>query len=343
MHRVQEGLKELVQGRSLSEDLARGCFEEIMQGEVSEPLLGGFLVALRMKGETPEEIATFACVMRERARPLAIAREDLLDTCGTGGDGLESFNVSTLAALVAAGAGAVVAKHGNRAVSGKCGSADLLTRLGVTVDCDEATLARCLNEAGIGFLYAPAMHPAMRHAAPARQALGVRTVFNLLGPLTHPARASHQLMGVFERAWVVPVARALRALGTRRALVVHGLDGMDEITTTAPTAVAELDEGSIREYFLDAMDLGIPRARPQEVSGGDAEVNASIARAILQGEKGPRRNLVVVNAAAALWAARKVRDLQEGRVLSERSLDSGAAAERLDALIRLTRRPGVEA
>jgi anthranilate phosphoribosyltransferase len=343
MRRVEEGLKDLVQGRSLGEDLARQCFEEIMRGEVPEPLLGGFLVALRMKGETPEEIAAFAGVMREKARPMAFLPENLLDTCGTGGDGLGSFNVSTLAALVAAGAGAVVAKHGNRAVSGQCGSADLLARLGVTLDGDEATLVRCLSEAGIGFLYAPAMHPAMRHAAAARQALGVRTVFNLLGPLTHPGRASHQLLGVFDRRWVEPVARALRALGTRRAMVVHGLDGMDEITTTAPTAVAELDEGRIREYVLDAKDLGIPRAEPQELSGGDAEANAGIARAILRGEKGARRNLVVVNAAAALWAARKATNLREGMAMAEHSLDSGRAAARLDALIRLSRSQETEA
>jgi anthranilate phosphoribosyltransferase len=340
MGRVEAGLRSLVEGRSLSEDLARECCEEIMQGEVSEALLGGFLMALRMKGETPEEIASFASVMRERARPSSIRQEDLLDTCGTGGDGLGSFNVSTLSALVAAGAGAVVAKHGNRAVSGKCGSADLLARLGVTLDSDESTLARCLAEAGIGFLYAPAMHPAMRHAASARQALGVRTIFNLLGPLTHPARAPYQLMGVFDRRWVEPLARALGTLGTRRALVVHGLDGMDEITTTAPTAVTELDEGRVRAYILDALDLGIPRARPQDLSGGDVELNAGIARAILQGEKGPRRSLVVVNAGAALWACRKARDFREGMVMAEESLDSGAAARKLDDLIRLTRSPG---
>lgn len=340
MGRVEEGLKQLLEGRSLSSELARQCFEEIMQGGVAEALLGGFLVALRMKGETPSEIASFASVMRERARPLSSLPDDLLDTCGTGGDGLGSFNVSTLAALVAAGAGAMVAKHGNRALSGSCGSADLLVRLGVTPECDEDTLARCLKEAGIAFLFAPAMHPAMRHAATARKALGVRTVFNLLGPLTHPARASQQLMGVFDRRWVEPVAHALGALGTRRALVVHGLDGMDEITTTAPTAVAELDGGRVRTYLLDALDLGIPRARPQDLLGGDAEINAAIARAVLQGEKGARRDLVVVNAGAALWTARKAGDLREGMAMAEVSLDSGAAARRLDDLIRLTAPPG---
>jgi anthranilate phosphoribosyltransferase len=343
MGRVEEGLKILLEGRALSEDLARGCFEEIMRGEVAEALLGGFLVALRMKGETPEEMAAFAGVMRERARPLTLLGGELLDTCGTGGDGLGSFNVSTLAALVAAGAGAVVAKHGNRALSGQCGSADLLVRLGVTPDCQESVLVRCLQEAGIAFLYAPAMHPAVRHAASARKALGVRTVFNLLGPLTHPARAAHQLMGVFDRRWVEPVARALGALGTRRALVVHGLDGMDEITTTAPTAVAELVDGRVRTYLLDALDLGIPRAQPQQLIGGDAEVNCGIARAILQGERGPRRNLVVVNAGAALWAAAKAVDIQTGMAMAEESLDSGAAAQRLEAMIRLTSSPGAGA
>jgi anthranilate phosphoribosyltransferase len=210
----------------------------------------------------------------------------------------------------------------------------------VNPDCDDAILARCLQEAGIAFLYAPAMHPAMRHAATARKALGVRTVFNLLGPLTHPAGASRQLMGVFDRRWVEPVARALGELGTRRALVVHGLDGMDEITTTAPTAVAELDAGRVRTYLLDPLDLGIPRAQPDELRGGDAQVNAGIARAILHGEQDARRSLVVVNAGAALWAAGKAADLREGMTLAERALDSGAAAHKLQELIRLTHSPG---
>ena len=333
---VEEALRELVLGRDLSAASARACFAEIMEGRVPESLLGGFLIALRMKGETPEEIAAFAWVMRAQARPLPWERGDLLDTCGTGGDGLGSFNVSTLAGIVAAGAGAVVAKHGNRAVSGKCGSADLLARLGVKVDCSEARVLRCLNEAGIGFLYAPALQPAMQHAAATRRALAVRTVFNLLGPLTHPARAPYQLMGVFERRWVEPVARALKALGAQRALVVHGLDGMDEITTTAPTAVAWLAAGEIRIEMLDAADLGFPRARMEQLAGGDADDNAAIARSILAGEKGPRRDLVVINAAGALWAAGKAADLREGARLAGEALDSGAAAARLESLIRLS-------
>jgi anthranilate phosphoribosyltransferase len=337
---LARALRDLVDGRSLPPERARSCFEEIMAGEVPEALLGGFLVALRVKGETPEEIAAFASVMREKAQRIPLHREDLLDTCGTGGDGLGSFNVSTLSALVAAGAGAVVAKHGNRAVSGRCGSADLLAQLGVDVRCDESAVARCLEEAGIGFLFAEVLHPAMRHAAETRRALGVRTVFNLLGPLTHPARAPYQLLGVFDRRWVEPVALALRTLGTRRALVVHGLDGMDEITTTAPTFVAELEAGAVRTYEIDARDLGIPRARIEDLAGGDAAENARIARRVLAGEEGPARDLVLVNAAAALYAARVAEDLGQGLERARKSLDRGEASRKLADLVRISRAKG---
>ena len=337
MSRMEEALKELVLGHDLPADLAGACFEEIMDGSVDGALLGGFLIALRMKGETPEEIAAFAAAMRERSVGLPGARdEELLDTCGTGGDDLGGFNVSTLTALVAAGAGAKVAKHGNRASSGQCGSADLLAHLGVRIDADPGTVARCLDEAGIGFLFAPAMHPAVKGATPARRALGVRTVFNLLGPLSHPARAASQLMGVFDRRWVEPAARALAALGSRRALVVHGQDGMDEITTTAPTWVAELSNGQVRSYEIDARDFGIARADAAALRGGGPGENAAIARSILSGERGPRRDLVVANAAAALWVAGKGADLGEGKRLAEQSIDTGAAARKLDDLVRLT-------
>lgn len=336
MGELAQALRELVEGRSLAPDRARSCFEEIMSGEVPEALLGGFLVALRVKGETPEEIAAFASVMREKAQRIPLDRDDLLDTCGTGGDGLGSFNVSTLSALVAAGAGAVVAKHGNRAVSGRCGSADLLSELGVDVRCDASSVARCLAEAGIGFLFADVLHPAMRHAAPTRRALGVRTVFNLLGPLTHPARAPYQLLGVFDRRWVEPVALALRTLGTRRALVVHGLDGMDEITTTAPTLVAELEAGTVRTYEIDPQDLGIPRARLEDLAGGDAAENARIARRVLAGEEDPARDLVLINAAAALYAARVADDLGQGLELARKSLNGGEASRKLAELVRIS-------
>lgn len=340
MSRMEEALKELVLSRDLSADLARACFAEIMDGSVEGPLLGGFLIALRMKGETPEEIAAFAEAMRGRSMGLPGAREEeLLDTCGTGGDGLGGFNVSTLAALVAAGAGARVAKHGNRASSGRCGSADLLAHLGVRIEADPSAVARCLDEAGIGFLFAPAMHPAVKGATPARRALGVRTVFNLLGPLSHPARAACQLMGVFERRWVEPAARALAALGARRALVVHGMDGMDEITTTAPTWVSELESGAVRSYEIDVREVGIERASLEDLRGGGAAENAAIARSILAGEPGPRRDLVVVNAAAALWIAGRAADLRQGRSLAERSIDSGEAAKKLADLVRLTAEP----
>jgi len=337
MSRIEEALKELVQRRDLTAGLARACFLEIMDGGVEEALLGGFLIALRMKGETPEEIAAFAEAMRGRSVGLPGERdEDLLDTCGTGGDGLGGFNVSTLTALVAAGAGARVAKHGNRASSGRCGSADLLSQLGVRIESDPSTISRCIDDAGIGFLFAPAMHPAVKGATPARRALGVRTVFNLLGPLSHPARAACQLMGVFERRWVEPAARALSALGARRALVVHGMDGMDEITTTAPTWVSELQAGQVRSYEIDARDLGIERAAPEALRGGGPEENAAIARSILAGERGPRRDLVLANAAAALWVAGKAADLLEGKRLAEQSIDSGAAARKLEKLVELT-------
>ncbi len=336
MTSIDRALAMLLDGRDLDAVTAGACFEEIMSGAVGEARLAAFLTALRLKGETPEEIAAFARSMREKASRIPTRRTDLLDTCGTGGDGLGCFNVSTVVALVAAGAGAAVAKHGNRAVSGLCGSADLLARLGVAIECPIGTVARCLDEAGIGFLFAPALHPAMRHAARVRSALGFRTVFNLLGPLTHPAGAPFQLMGVFDRKWVEPVARALRVLGTERALVVHGLDGMDEITTTAPTAVAELDRGEVRSYLLDARDLGMPRASLADLAGGDPGASAIIALGILKGGKGPRRDLVLVNAGAALWVGRRARDVAEGITLAKASLDSGAALAKLEELKRLS-------
>jgi anthranilate phosphoribosyltransferase len=336
---VAEAIRKLLSGADLETGEAHACFEEIMDGRAGEAQLAAFLVALRMKGETAEEIAAFASAMREKARKVPTRRQDLLDTCGTGGDSRGGFNVSTVAALVAAGADAAVAKHGNRAVSSRCGSADLLEHLGVRIDCDEAAVGRCLDEAGIGFLFAPSMHPAMLHAAGVRRALGVRTVFNLLGPLTHPMSVRFQLLGVFEKRWVEPVARALRALGADRALIVHGLDGMDEITTTGPTAVAELDGGAIREFQLDARDLGFPRADPDDLRGGDPADNAAIARSILENRPGPRRDLVLVNSGAAIWAARGATTLAEGVARAAESLESGAAAAKLDALIRLTGAP----
>jgi anthranilate phosphoribosyltransferase len=336
---IQQALERMLEGSSLGSEAAQACIGEIMAGVVSEALLAAFLTALRMKGETPAEIAAFATVMRKLARKIPTRRDRLLDTCGTGGDGLGSFNVSTLAALVAAGAGAVVAKHGNRAVSGRCGSADLLADLGVEIECDEETVGRCLDEAGIGFLFAPALHPALRHAASVRRALGFRTVFNLVAPLAHPAGARFQLVGVYDRSWVEPVAEALKVLGSERALVVHGLDGMDEITTTAPTVVAELDRGEVRAYQLDARDLGVERADPSQLKGGDTAANAAIAKSILAGDPGPRRDLVLVNSAAALWASGRVDDLGQGLALARSSLDSGAAAGKLEDLRRLTALP----
>jgi anthranilate phosphoribosyltransferase len=340
--RIEAALGKLLERTDLDAEEARACCEEIMAGAASEPLLGGFLIALRMKGETPEEIAAFAAAMRQGARGVPTRQTEIVDTCGTGGDGAGSFNISTAAALVAAGAGAVVAKHGNRAVSGCCGSADLLAQLGVGIECDDATVGRCLDEAGLGFLFAPAFHPAMRQAAGVRKALGVRTVFNLLGPLIHPARAPYQVVGVYESRWLEPVARALALLGTRRALVVHGFDGMDEITTTAATHVAELDRGAIRTSVLDARELGIARAAPADLAGGNPARNAAIVSAVLAGESGPRRDIVVLNAAAALLVSGVAASFPEGLSLAARSLDSGAALAKLNALRRLTAPPAAE-
>jgi anthranilate phosphoribosyltransferase len=334
--RIESALGKLLERTDLDAEEARACFAEIMAGGASDPLLGGFLIALRMKGETSEEIAAFAAAMRQGSRGVPTRQTEIVDTCGTGGDGLGSFNVSTAAALVAAGAGAVVAKHGNRSVSGRCGSADLLAQLGVGIDCDEATVGRCLDEAGLGFLFAPAFHPTMRQAAGVRKALGVRTVFNLLGPLIHPARAPYQLVGVYGSRWLEPVARALALLGTRRALVVHGFDGMDEITTTAATHVAELDHGAVRTTVLDAREFGIARAAPADLAGGDPVRNAEIVASLLAGETGPRRDIVVLNAAAALLVSGVAASLPEGLSRAARSLDSGAALAKLNDLRRLT-------
>jgi anthranilate phosphoribosyltransferase len=326
-----EALGKVVSGLSLDAEEARAAFESIMDGLVPPARLAAFLVALRMRGETVTEIAAFARVMRERATRVRSPRPALLDTCGTGGDGAGTFNISTLSAIVAAGAGAAVAKHGNRSVSGRCGSADLLQGLGVRVDAPVDAVERSLGEIGLGFLFAPALHDAMRHAAPVRRELGVRTVFNLLGPLTNPAGASRQLLGVFDPAWVEALALALRELGSERAMVVHG-DGLDEIALHAETRVAELRDGRVRTYTLRPEDAGLARAPLAAIRGGDVRENVAIARSVLAGEKGPRRDVVLLNAAAALTVAGGAGDLREGVALAGRAIDSGAAARLVDRL-----------
>jgi anthranilate phosphoribosyltransferase len=331
MKEFAEALTTVMEGRVLDDSDARAAFEMIMDGKVAPAQLAAFLVALRIRGETVGEIAAFARVMRERATPLRVDPEGLLDTCGTGGDGSGSFNISTLAAIVAAAAGVRVAKHGNRAVSSRCGSADLLQGLGVRVDVPVATMERSIGSVGLGFLFAPTLHGAMRHAAPVRRELGLRTVFNLLGPLTNPARARLQLLGVFDPAWVVPIAEVLRELGSERAMVVHG-GGLDEIAVHAETQVAEVDHGRVSTYTVTPEDAGLDRSRLSDVAGGDPQQNVAIARSVLQGSPGPRRDVVLLNAAAALRVADRVGDLREGIRRSAQAIDSGEAMRRLDQL-----------
>jgi anthranilate phosphoribosyltransferase len=328
---LQSALGKVVEGGSLEAAEARAAFEEIMEGRVPPPRLAAFLVALRMRGETVTEIAAFARVMRERATPVRTGHARVIDTCGTGGDGRGTFNISTLAAIVAAAAGAPVAKHGNRSVSSRCGSADLLQGLGVAVDAPVEAVERALREIGLGFLFAPALHGAMRHAAPVRRELGLRTVFNLLGPLTNPAGARFQLLGVYDPDRLETLARVLRELGSERAMVVHG-GGLDEITLHAETRVAELAGGEVRAYTLTPEDAGLKRARLEDLAGGDVGRNVAIAREILSGAPGPRRDVVLLNAAAALRVAGRAADLREGVALAARAIDAGEAGRLLDRL-----------
>jgi anthranilate phosphoribosyltransferase len=321
---LRGALARVVEGGVLSPAEAREAFEAIMDGRVPAARLAAFIVALRMRGETVGEIAAFARVMRERATPVRAPHPFTLDTCGTGGDGAGTFNISTVAAFVVAAAGVPVAKHGNRSVGGRCGSADLLEGLGIGVDAGVETVERALREIGIGFLFAPLLHEAMRHAAPVRREVGVRTVFNLLGPLTNPAGATRQILGVYDPARVEMMARVLLELGSVRAMVVHG-DGLDEIATHAPTRVAELADGEVRVYRIVPEDAGLARGRREDLTGGDVRENVAIANRILLGERGPRRDAVLINAAAALVVAGRADDLRAGVARAAAAIDSGAA------------------
>src|SRR5438128_3307339 len=329
---------------SLSREEARAVTAEILSGKCTDAQIAALLVALHMKGETVEEIVGFAEAIRAAATPLEISRNStvdvsdterdaLVDTCGTGGDASGTFNISTASALVVAGAGVRVAKHGNRSVTSKCGSADVMEALGVSISLPPARLAACLEEVGIAFLFAPAMHSAMKYVQPARRELRLRTVFNLLGPLTNPAQANAQVVGVYEEALVEKLAQALNLLGLRRALVVHGLDGLDEITISGPTKVAEVREGTVRSYEVTPEEFGLQRAPIEEIAGGDAVANTAIIRDVLAGERSPRRDVVLLNAAAALVAASRANHLAEALPLAAASIDSGRAATKLEALV----------
>jgi len=331
-------LQKLLTKEDLSREEARAAMLEIMEGKSSPAQIAAFLVALRMKGETVEETTGFAEAMREKMTPVTPKARPLVDTCGTGGDGAKTFNISTTAAFIAAGAGASIAKHGNRAVSSPCGSADVLEALGVAINLSPEQIADCIDEVGIGFMFAPSMHPAMKYAAPVRKELGVRTVFNLLGPLANPALAQAQVLGVYASPLTESHAGVLKNLGSRRALVVHGLDGLDEITTTGPTQISELTEGEVYTYHFSPQDYGLTRADPKDLGcGGDAQENARILLAVLEGKPGPKRDIVLLNAAAALIAADLAKDFKQGLTLAAEAIDSGKARAKLQALQTYTR------
>jgi anthranilate phosphoribosyltransferase len=329
-------LDKLQRRQDLTVDEAAAAMEEIMDGRAQPSQIAALLIALAMKGERPAEIVGLARTMRSRATKLSRDFSPVFDTCGTGGDRAHTFNVSTVAALVLAACGVRVAKHGNRSVSSRCGSADLFEALGVNVAADAATVERCLDRAGIAFFFAPTFHPSMRHAAPTRRELGVRTAFNLLGPLTNPANARRQLVGVPRPELTELVARSLALLGTERAWVVHGADGLDEISTTGYTKVSECRDGQVNTFYLHPSDVGLTKASPEALRGGDAADNATIATAVLAGAPGAPRDIVLLNAAAALLVAGKVGRIQEGLTLAAEAIDSGRAAAVLDDLRRVS-------
>ena len=335
---MKEMLQKLIDRRDLTSAETTAVFDRIMTGEATPAQIGAFLVALRAKGETVDEIAGAAASMRQHAVYVDAGGLPVVDTCGTGGDGCHTFNISTTAAFVVAGAGVPVAKHGNRAISSQCGSADVLSALGVNIEVTPDVVEECIREAGIGFLFAPKLHPAMKHAMGPRRELGVRTIFNMLGPLTNPAGAKGQILGVFAAELTEPFAHVLRLLGSRRAFIVHGHDGMDEITTTAPTRVSELADGQVRTYELDPLAFIGEYTDATALAGGDAALNASITRAVLGGAAGAPRDVVCLNAAAGIAAGGRAATIREGWRLAQEAIDSGRAREALAKLVACTQR-----
>jgi len=335
---IKETIARLLAGEDLDRSEAYEVMGEIMRGEATQAQIGGFLVALRAKGETVDEITGCAEAMREHVLPVHPARTDVVDVVGTGGDGARTFNISTVAAVVAAAAGAAVAKHGNRAVSSQSGSADVLEALGFELELPPERIADSIDRLGFGFMFAPAHHPAMRHAAPVRRELGTRTVFNLLGPLTNPAGARAGIFGVYAPELVRTVADVLAALGTRRAFVVHGAYGIDELSPAGPNDVCEVVDGVVRERTVDPAELGLGRCHPEELTGGTAADNARAAREILAGASGAKRSAVLLNAAGAIAASGHAADLHDGLALAIETLDSGRAAERLEELVAFSTR-----
>jgi len=332
----QETLHKVVSGENLSEFEMMNAMTQVMEGKVGDAQLAAFLTALQLKHETVPEIVGAARVMRAKAEKAKVQASPIVDTCGTGGDGADTFNISTAVAFVAAGAGITVAKHGNRAVSSKSGSADVLKCMGVNIDAPLSTVERCVEEIGIGFLFAPLMHKAMKHAAAVRKELGFRTIFNLLGPLTNPANAHAQVLGVYDSRWVNPLAEVLRDLGSRRALVVHGFDGLDEITLTSETQVSELKKDIVTSFTIDPQKYGYSLCSARDLKGGSPEENAGIISDIFQGATGPKTDIVILNAAAAIYIGGKAESIERGILVAANSIGSGAASKKLEELCRVS-------
>ena len=333
---IREAIEKLVNRVSLSEAETSDVMNQIMTGEATPLQVASFLTALRMKGETVEEITGAARVMREKAHRVDVGSKTVLDTCGTGGDQKGTFNISTTSAFVVAGGGVAVAKHGNRSVSSQSGSADVLAALGVKVDAPKERVEECIAKIGIGFLFAPLLHEAMKYAVQPRRDIGIRTVFNLLGPLTNPAMATHQLIGLYSGELVASVAHVLKNLGSVRAMVVHGMEGLDEISLCGPTKVAELRDGQIKEYTIAPEEMGLECCRLEALHGGNAEQSAAIVRSVLHGDKSPARDVVLLNSGAALYISGSAASIRDGMVLAASSIDSGKARQKLEQLIQLT-------
>jgi len=333
---IREAIEKLVNRTSLSETETIDVMNQIMTGEATPLQVASFLTALRMKGETVEEITGAARVMREKAHRVKVGSKTVLDTCGTGGDQKGTFNISTTCAFVVAGAGVNVAKHGNRSVSSQSGSADVLAALGVKVDAPRERVEACIEKIGIGFLFAPLLHEAMKYAVQPRRDIGIRTIFNLLGPLTNPAMATHQLIGLYSGDLVATVAHVLKNLGSVRAMVVHGLEGLDEISLCGPTKVAELRDGDVREYVIEPERLGLKRCNLEDLHGGNAEDSAGIVRGVLQGKKGCSRDVVLLNSGAALYVSGKADTIERGMGLAADSIDGGKALQKLEQLVLMT-------
>ena len=335
MDNLRAIIAKVATGASLSREEASAAFDSMLAGEATPSQMGGLLMALRVRGETVDEITGAVEVMRAKMLRVG-APAGAVDVVGTGGDGSGSVNVSTCASFIVAGCGVPVAKHGNRALSSRSGAADVLAALGVRIDLTPDDVSRCLKETGIGFMFAPAHHPAMKNVGPTRVELATRTIFNLLGPLSNPAGVTRQMVGVFSRQWVLPLAQVLKNLGSESAWVVHGSDGLDEITLTGPTFVAALENGNIRSFEISPEDAGLPRTGPDSLKGGDAQENAASLQAVLDGKPSAFRDVALLNAAAALIVAGKVKDVKEGVALGQKSLDSGAALEKLKRLVTVS-------